>query len=82
MKHVPVYFALIARVADAKPDPPIVRADMPVQIADATFEPLGVPVVTDLPFGHCDRHLTWPVGARAVLDADRGRIELLESAAA
>jgi len=45
------------------------------------FEPLGVPVAVDLPFGHCDHHLPWAVGARAVIDGDRGTIEMLEPAA-
>jgi muramoyltetrapeptide carboxypeptidase len=46
------------------------------------FEPLEVPVITDLPFGHCDANMPWPMGGRAAIDADRGEIELLESAVA
>ena len=47
-----------------------------------TFEASGIPIVLDLPFGHCDHHLPWPVGGRAVIDGDRGRVETIESAAA
>jgi len=46
------------------------------------LEPLGVPVVTGLPFGHGLPNLAWPVGGRAAIDGDRGEIELLESAVA
>jgi muramoyltetrapeptide carboxypeptidase len=44
------------------------------------FEPLGVPVLFDLPFGHGERNLAWPFGGLAALDGDRGELELLESA--
>lgn len=37
---------------------------------------LGVPVVEDLGFGHCDAALTMPLGVPAVLDADGGTITL------
>jgi len=40
---------------------------------------LGVPLVTDLPFGHGVPNLTWPLGVRAVLDAERGELRFLES---
>jgi muramoyltetrapeptide carboxypeptidase len=46
------------------------------------LEPYGLPVVADLPFGHGVPNIAWPVGGRAALDADRGEIELLESAVA
>jgi muramoyltetrapeptide carboxypeptidase LdcA involved in peptidoglycan recycling len=42
------------------------------------LEPLGVPVVTGLAFGHGDPNLAWPQGARAAIDGARGEIELLE----
>jgi muramoyltetrapeptide carboxypeptidase len=41
---------------------------------------LDVPVVMDLPFGHGGSNQPWPFGGRAALDADRGELELLESA--
>lgn len=47
-----------------------------------TFEPLGVPVVTQLPFGHDLPNIAWPFGGRAALDGDRGELELLDSAVA
>ncbi|MGH0037647.1 MAG: S66 peptidase family protein [Myxococcota bacterium] len=52
------------------------------QVLSGFFEPLGVPVVADLPFGHCDRHLAWPLGGLAVVDGDRGSVEMLDRAAA
>ncbi len=45
-----------------------------------TLVPLGIPVIADLPFGHGEPNLAWPVGGRAAIDGDRGEIELLESA--
>ena len=44
------------------------------------LEPLGVPVVFDLPFGHGERNLCWPFGGLAAIDGDRGEVELLEFA--
>ncbi len=43
------------------------------------LEPLGVPVVAGLPFGHVDDQWTLPVGVRARLDADAGTLDLLEA---
>ncbi|MGH0031192.1 MAG: S66 peptidase family protein [Myxococcota bacterium] len=40
---------------------------------------LGVPVVTELPFGHGARNRPWPVGARATIDGDAGEIRVLEA---
>ncbi|MEU9191777.1 S66 peptidase family protein [Streptomyces hundungensis] len=37
---------------------------------------LGVPVVEELGFGHCDTSLTMPLGVPATLDADRGTLTL------
>uniref|UniRef100_A0AAU2UZW4 LD-carboxypeptidase n=1 Tax=Streptomyces sp. NBC_00003 TaxID=2903608 RepID=A0AAU2UZW4_9ACTN len=37
---------------------------------------LGVPVVENLGFGHCDTALTMPLGVPAVLDADGGTVTL------
>jgi muramoyltetrapeptide carboxypeptidase len=39
----------------------------------------GLPLVIGLPFGHVDAHRAWTLGARAVLDGDRGTLEQLES---
>ena len=35
---------------------------------------LGVPVVKDFGFGHCNPSLTVPLGVRATLDADAGTL--------
>jgi muramoyltetrapeptide carboxypeptidase len=43
-------------------------------------EPLGVPVVADLPIGHEADNWTLPMGSRARLDATAGTLELLEGA--
>jgi muramoyltetrapeptide carboxypeptidase len=51
-------------------------------VLQAALGPLGVPVVTGLPFGHDAINLSWPHGGRAAIDGDRGEIELLESAVA
>ncbi|MEU3016870.1 LD-carboxypeptidase [Nocardiopsis sp. NPDC007018] len=40
------------------------------------LEPLGVPVLWGLDFGHCAAQLTVPLGVPAVLDADGGTLEL------
>lgn len=37
---------------------------------------LGVPIVADLGFGHCDSSITVPLGVPAVLDADAGTLSL------
>jgi muramoyltetrapeptide carboxypeptidase len=38
----------------------------------------GLPLVTGLGFGHVDANRAWTLGARAVLDGDRGTLEQLE----
>lgn len=42
--------------------------------------PLKVPVVMGLPFGHVAHNATLPVGARAMLDANKGELLLTEPA--
>ncbi|MEY4388083.1 MAG: hypothetical protein RLY20_3366 [Verrucomicrobiota bacterium] len=42
--------------------------------------PLGVPVVTGLPFGHLPTNGTIPIGVRAKLDANRGDLIITEAA--
>jgi muramoyltetrapeptide carboxypeptidase len=44
------------------------------------LKPLGVPVLTGLPFGHQPLNVTLPVGVRARLDATRGDLVITESA--
>ena len=41
---------------------------------------LGLPMVSELGFGHCPGQLTVPLGAQAELDADNGTLTLLEPA--
>ncbi|MEU2616695.1 LD-carboxypeptidase [Streptomyces sp. NPDC007157] len=41
---------------------------------------LGVPVVEEFGFGHCESALTMPLGVAAELDADAGTLTLLEPA--
>jgi muramoyltetrapeptide carboxypeptidase LdcA involved in peptidoglycan recycling len=40
----------------------------------------GFPIVADMDFGHTSPMITLPVGCRAVVDADRERFEIVESA--
>ena len=44
------------------------------------LKPLGVPVVTGLPFGHQPLNATIPIGVRARLDANRGDLIITEAA--
>lgn len=44
------------------------------------LSPLKIPVVMNLPFGHVPINATIPVGARAVLDANRGDLIITEAA--
>jgi muramoyltetrapeptide carboxypeptidase len=47
-------------------------------VIDEFARPLGVPVVSGLPFGHTRCNATWPVGARATLDGAAGELRILE----
>jgi muramoyltetrapeptide carboxypeptidase len=53
----------------------------PAEVVAERLGRLGVPVCLGLPVGHGARNRALPVGAPAVLDADRGTLELLEGAA-
>ncbi|MGE0158868.1 MAG: LD-carboxypeptidase [Gemmatimonadales bacterium] len=64
------------RFTDAPPHDPHPVVDVLAELA----ERLAVPAVLDLPFGHVDHNATLPVGARASLDADAARLELVEAA--
>jgi muramoyltetrapeptide carboxypeptidase LdcA involved in peptidoglycan recycling len=44
--------------------------------------PLGVPLVTGIPFGHRRANFPWPVGASATIDGERGELRILESGVA
>ncbi len=39
---------------------------------------LGVPCVTELPFGHMRENAAWPIGGRATLDGSTGELTVLE----
>jgi muramoyltetrapeptide carboxypeptidase len=52
------------------------------ELFDELIVPLGIPTIHGLPVGHAKDVVTVPLGVRARLDADAGRIELLEAALA
>jgi muramoyltetrapeptide carboxypeptidase len=52
----------------------------PDEIFGDYFAGLACPVITGFPFGHIQDPLTLPYGVLAELDADRGKLILLESA--
>ena len=47
------------------------------QVLKERTEDLGIPRVMDLPIGHCPGNAALPMGRRALLDADNGRLSLL-----
>lgn len=47
-------------------------------VIEDTLRPLGVPIVTDLPFGHVKQNYAWPMGGRATIDGTTGELQLLE----
>lgn len=49
------------------------------EIVTDRVKPLGIPTVINYPFGHMRTMLSIPMGVAARLDADAGRLELLES---
>ncbi len=49
-----------------------------LDVIEEAVRPFGVPLVTDLPFGHVRANFAWPTGARATLDGDRGELQILE----
>jgi muramoyltetrapeptide carboxypeptidase len=48
-------------------------------VIDDLLRPLGVPTIYHLPLGHGAHLATLPLGVRARLDADLGRLEILEA---
>jgi muramoyltetrapeptide carboxypeptidase len=57
------------------------RAPEP-RVLDVILEiaaPLGVPVVSELPFGHVAQNRPWPLGARATIDGDAGEVRIVEA---
>jgi muramoyltetrapeptide carboxypeptidase len=51
-------------------------------LIDELIRPLGVPTIYNLPLGHGQHLATLPLGVRVRLDADAGRLEILESGVA
>ena len=47
------------------------------QVLKERTEDLSIPRVMDLPIGHCPGNAALPMGRRALLDADNGRLSLL-----
>ena len=47
------------------------------EIVAERLSPLGIPFVTDLPFGHGALRMTLPLGRRVSLDADAGKLTLV-----
>jgi len=45
------------------------------EVLEEALRPLGVPLVLDLPFGHGECNIPWPVGALARIDGDAGTID-------
>ena len=50
-----------------------------LEVVREILEPRGIPLVSGLPFGHERPNLPWPIGAQAVLDGERGVLELLQA---
>jgi muramoyltetrapeptide carboxypeptidase len=49
-----------------------------LEVIEEAVRPLGVPLVTDLPFGHVRANFPWPTAARATLDGESGELRILE----
>jgi muramoyltetrapeptide carboxypeptidase len=47
-------------------------------VLEELLQPLGVPVIANLPIGHGKHHATVPIGALATLDADAGTLTVDE----
>lgn len=66
---------------DEKPDPKI-GAWPWRRIVEDRLGSLNVPLIVGYPFGHCKAMLSLPLGVKVRLDADAGRLTLLEPACA
>ena len=44
------------------------------EVVEEALRPLGIPLVLDLPFGHGERNVPWPLGVRAGIDGDAGTL--------
>jgi muramoyltetrapeptide carboxypeptidase len=52
------------------------------EILDELIAPLGIPAISNVPFGHGKHLATMPIGVRARLDGDGKSLEILEPAVA
>jgi muramoyltetrapeptide carboxypeptidase len=59
-------------------EPPESGGPCALDVVREIVEPLGVPALVGLPFGHGPINRPWPHGGRAAIDGGRGEIELLE----
>jgi muramoyltetrapeptide carboxypeptidase len=50
------------------------------EILDELIAPLGVPAISNVPFGHGKHLATMPLGVKARLDGDGKSLEILEAA--
>jgi len=50
------------------------------EVLEHYITPLGIPAAYGFPIGHVDEQWTLPIGLRSRLDADTGRVEILEAA--
>jgi muramoyltetrapeptide carboxypeptidase len=50
----------------------------PLEVIAEVVCSLGVPLVTDLPFGHVRANHAWPVGGRATIDGETGEVCIIE----
>jgi muramoyltetrapeptide carboxypeptidase len=48
------------------------------EVIEEVVRPLGVPLVTGLPFGHVRANFAWPLGARANIDGESCELRVLE----
>ena len=46
----------------------------------AQFEPLGIPVIYGLSFGHIKNHFVMPLGIKATMDTEKRTVTLLDAA--
>ncbi|NNL85133.1 MAG: LD-carboxypeptidase [Myxococcales bacterium] len=63
----------LVECTDPKRDRPTAR-----EVIAAAFEPLAIPLVFDLPFGHASPNMPWPLGVSARIDGNSGELHILE----
>ncbi len=49
------------------------------EVLDKYFKPLKIPSFSGFLFGHTDYQMTIPIGAKAIINADEGKLEINES---